>query len=301
MNSIVIRHIHFFHFIVFFSLIIFSEAKGQEEPIYFEVTHPETQVTSFLYGTYHHYPQGWYELPEVVKNDLSTSTILITEAGNERSSKFIAKMDRAMRYKKRQTFLDQLKGQDKKEFEKYLDENIGGSDFAKSNALELKPYFMMTRLFPLRFSDSIMSMEGQLKQLAIDHGLKTTGLEPNEKRHLRYLKKYADKPLILEKDFIDINLQMIALRFSQYLEGNLNPTGRSPSTIDKYAAERNLFWLPQLKELLENRVFIAVGAGHLLGEEALQRMLEDEGFIVKAKPLKLPIPEELQALLAKFQ
>lgn len=155
-------------------------SQAQNESIYYSLIHPETKAESFLLGTYHHYPEGWYEIPSEVKEAMSKSSSLITEAGTAKASKYSRKIDQIIRYKPSKTVLDKLKGEEKEKFQKYMEEKIGGSESAKFETLNRKPYFLLGRLFALRFSDSVMHMETQLKALAINNNIPVQGLEPNK-------------------------------------------------------------------------------------------------------------------------
>jgi len=61
---------------------------------------------------------------------------------------------------------------------------------------------------------------------------------------------------------------------------------RSEFGMEKYenilVNYRNANWVKQLKVIMKNEsVFIAVGAGHLLGEKGLIKLLKAEGYVVE--------------------
>lgn len=267
---------------------------AQDESIYYKVIHPETKAESYLLGTFHTYPEGWYEVPLEVKEAMAKSTRLITEIGIPSNSKFSRKAYKATRYRGNKTVLDKLNRKTRESFEKYFDENYGGSKAAKLSALNRKPYFMYGQLFPLRFSDSIMSMERHLEALAIENEIPVLGLEPDEKRILRYYRKYARsrKPYNL-----DIVAEMRALGsarlFGEYLNGDIIGMKKVAGGASKMAIERNIYWTPQLVELLKEPSLVAVGTGHLIGNIGVNELLKKEGFIVEPIPLSHPLPQDL--------
>lgn len=58
-----------------------------------------------------------------------------------------------------------------------------------------------------------------------------------------------------------------------------------PEMIDLLLTQRNHNWVPRLLEYLERgNVFVAVGAGHLIGEEGLIELLTAEGHAVERVP-----------------
>ncbi len=56
-----------------------------------------------------------------------------------------------------------------------------------------------------------------------------------------------------------------------------------PELHDRFMTERNRNWLPSIEALIrdEKKVLVVVGAGHLVGEEGLVRMLEDRGYRIE--------------------
>ena len=67
------------------------------------------------------------------------------------------------------------------------------------------------------------------------------------------------------------------------IEGIINnPEFGSTENQDILLDNRNKNWVSQLKEIMKKEpVFIAVGAGHLVGKNGLIALLKAEGFIVK--------------------
>jgi hypothetical protein len=75
-------------------------------------------------------------------------------------------------------------------------------------------------------------------------------------------------------------LQDEALKKSKYLAGDLSfaHIEDDPDTYEK----RTSRWLPKiLEELEKGNVFIGVGAGHIVGEKGLKRLLENRGYRVE--------------------
>ncbi len=267
---------------------------AQDESIYYKLIHPETKAESYLLGTFHTYPEGWYEVPREVKEAMANSTRLITEIGVPSNSKFSRKAYKVTRYRGKKTVMDKLNRSTKESFQKYLDENIGGSQAAKQALLKTRPYFMYGRMFSLRFSDSLMRMEAQLEALAKENEIPVLGLEPDEKRILRYYRKYARSSKHYNLDIL-AERQMLssAKLFGEYLEGDIAAMKKSAGGASKMAVERNIYWAPQLVELLREPSFVAVGTGHLIGEFGVNELLKQQGFIVEPIALSHPLPQAL--------
>ena len=278
-------------------ILCFSlELAAQDESIYYKIIHPETKAESYLLGTFHTYPEGWYEVPREVKEAMANTNRLITEIGIPSNTKFSRKAYKATRYRGKKTVLDKLNASTREGFERYMAENIGGSEAAKSAVLKMKPYFMYGRLFSLRFSDSVMSMERQLEALASKNEIPVLGLEPDEKRILRYYRKYSRSRKHYNLDLIAENqINGSAKLFAEYLNGDIQGMIKSTggAGASKMAVERNIYWTPQLVEMLREPSFVAVGTGHLMGSLGVNELLKKEGFIVEAIPLHHPRPQDL--------
>ncbi len=276
------------------------QVKAQDESFYYKLIHPDTKAESYLFGTYHNYPEGWFEVPDMIKDDIVKSSALITEIGNIRSSSFGKKINKAIRFRPGKSVLDKLTKYDREAFEKYIDEKIGGSPLIQKEALNYKPYFMLTSLFALRFSDRVMNMERELKAIADAKNISLQDLEPDQRRLLKYYKKYARKSKANNIGLTaEIQMLMTSKMFANYLHGDIAAMKKAAGGASQYAIERNHYWVPQLVKKLREPSFVAVGAGHLIGQQAVQELLKAKGFIVEPVSLSLPIPQALVEYLSE--
>jgi hypothetical protein len=272
---------------------------AQTESIYYQLIHPDTEAKSYLLGTFHTYPKGWYEIPKEIKVVFPQINKLITEIGVSTPSRFRTKAYKATHFKKGKTVLDKLNGREKESFQKYLDDRIGGSNSVKMKAINYKPYFMIGQLFPLRFSDSIMSMEAQFETLAKINNKPILGLEQDKKQLLKYYKKYSRLIKYYNLNLlIDLKLKSQAKLFAKYLDGDILGMKKTAGGTSKMAVERNIYWAPQLLEMLREPSFVAVGTGHLLGDLSIQELLKKQGFIVKPIVVSHPRPKALDDYLS---
>lgn len=61
---------------------------------------------------------------------------------------------------------------------------------------------------------------------------------------------------------------------------------RDPAQVDTLLLARNEKWVPKLEALFaEGKVFVAVGAGHLVGEHSVVAMLRQKGYVVERVPV----------------
>jgi uncharacterized protein YbaP (TraB family) len=79
---------------------------------------------------------------------------------------------------------------------------------------------------------------------------------------------------------------MLGYYKNQQLDSITNMMGKSEFGSEKYdnllLNDRNKNWVAQLKEIMKDEsVFVAVGTGHLVGDEGLIRLLKKAGYTVE--------------------
>jgi uncharacterized protein len=158
----------------------------------------------------------------------------------------------------------------------------------------LKPFFLMALIYPKMLPCQTMSgVEEELVAIAKENkkeiqGLETMALQaavfdsiPYRKQaeellktidSLQQYKKYFDTMVRIYK-----NQQLKELE-NQFTKTEFGMQENQDILLDK----RNANWVSQLKVIMQKKsVFIAVGAGHLVGEKGLIALLRKEGYTVK--------------------
>ncbi|MEI7736075.1 MAG: TraB/GumN family protein [Ferruginibacter sp.] len=158
-----------------------------------------------------------------------------------------------------------------------------------------KPFFLSAMLYPKMLPCKTMTgVEEQLMQLAKQNKKQIQGLETMAfqasvfdsipyKDQAKELLKSIDSMDTYKKYFAKMvqvyknqELKKIAVLFNDNEFGMQN---NQDILLDK----RNANWVVKLKEIMQNEsVFIAVGAGHLVGEKGLIKLLRKAGYTVRA-------------------
>lgn len=95
---------------------------------------------------------------------------------------------------------------------------------------------------------------------------------------VKYIKEEKKNKLAAEKLYKD------------YITQNLKATEKTFQKLDDFTTEeadrllknRNIKWIEKLPALMQNKsLFIAVGAGHLVGKDGLIKGLRAQGYTVK--------------------
>ena len=98
--------------------------------------------------------------------------------------------------------------------------------------------------------------------------------------------------LLATADSLDDGIEMLDMLVDEWADGDVHGLGLllanaemlgSESIYDVMLVERNARWVPQITAMLETpgTTLIAVGAGHLAGEDSVIEMLRDEGYPVE--------------------
>lgn len=160
-----------------------------------------------------------------------------------------------------------------------------------------KPYFLVALLYPKMMDcNSPVGVETELVKMAKEDGKEIRGLEtlqfqasvfdsiPYEWQAKELLKNIDS--FAVYKDEFD---RMLAFYKDQQLDSLKEMINKSEFGSDKYSDlllnNRNKNWTAQLKEIMKKTsVFVAVGAGHLVGDSGIINLLRKEGY--KVEPLE---------------
>ena len=280
--------------IALLSLAINSNAqqKKNENSLLWEISGNGLQKPSYLFGTYHYAGKDFIDTMKVLNTKLNQADIIVGELiiDSTLTSKlvpFMIMMDNSLdkllsptEYQKVADYLKKVSGQDLKTF------NI------------MKP--VMVQLNILRFTapkSTITPTNPALDQYLQDYGKanhKTVvGLETAEDQgvilfgsSLERQKELLLKSIGDEKK----NKKESQKLYEDYIAQDLSSLEKTFTKLADYTQEefeaiiknRNAKWIAQLPNLMQNgSLFIAVGAGHLVGEDGLIEQLKAKGYEVK--------------------
>lgn len=160
---------------------------------------------------------------------------------------------------------------------------------------KMKPFFLSAMLYPKMLPcKTISGVEEQLMQLAKQNkkqiqGLETMAFQASVFDSIPY--KDQAKELLKSIDSLDTYKKYFSKMVQVYKNQELkkiavlfndNEFGMQDNQ-DILLDKRNANWVAKLKEVMQNEsVFIAVGAGHLVGEKGLIALLRKAGYTVRA-------------------
>ncbi len=157
----------------------------------------------------------------------------------------------------------------------------------------MKPYFLVALLYPKMLSCATTSgVEEQLVQLAKEDKKEIQGLETMQFQASIFDSiPYAEqaKELLKSVDSINEYRQEFDTMLNVYKTQTISRIetlfNKSEFGMDEHEDilldNRNKDWVIKLKKIMQHEtVFVAVGAGHLVGPKGLIALLQKEGYIV---------------------
>ncbi|RYF89966.1 MAG: TraB/GumN family protein [Chitinophagaceae bacterium] len=260
------------------------------QTLLWEITGKDLQKPSYLFGTFH----------MMCKDDIRFSDNLLTAFNNSKEVYFEMDLDDVSNTLGAMMYMNMKDGKTLKDLYTEIEYSKLQSffkDSLKTNIVmfqKMKPSFLEAFLYPKMLSCKNMSgVEQELLKLAGKENKEVRGFEtiafqasvfdsiPYEKQAKSLLTTIDS--LDNYKVFFD---KMVKVYLSQQLSGieamfNDDQFGMKDG-LEMLLDKRNQNWVAQLKTILpKTNIFMAVGAGHLVGKEGLIALLRKEGYTVK--------------------
>ncbi len=255
-----------------------------------QISGNELTKPSYLFGTIHIISRNDFFLGKNVSKKLTKSEELIMET--DLNNIDIAALTKRSTLDSGKTIKDYMNDSDYTILQSFMEDSIG----IKKNTFEqfyakLKPFYLEQLIFFTYLGQEKESYEEVFKKTAEDKKIPQTGLET-----------FEEQLLFLEEIPLDLQLKSIVKTIKNYStetkkldelirdykEQNLNSLTKAfeededPIWKEKLLNKRNNNWVPKLNTLMHSKsCFIAVGAGHLGGENGLINLLRKQGYTVE--------------------
>lgn len=276
-------------------VLSFSFKKKPKQNLLWEISSPLKKEKSYLFGTIHLIEKEFFHFPDFLKEKINQSTNIIFEtpypnSTNIRSLLLIPNNENIFSY---------LNENEKNKILKWSTENLkmDENEFLE-NYGNFKPFVLFQTITQLPFLDNSVSYEQEIYKIVKNSSKKIEGLETVEEQ-IELLDKI---PLEIQKKQLFFAIDSTAknqtiLREMQlaYKQQDLQKIEQwikiesktSHFSVDDFIFKRNKKWITKIvSNINTNSTFIAVGAGHLSGEEGLINLLKKEGFKLKSIYIK---------------
>jgi uncharacterized protein YbaP (TraB family) len=289
---------------LFYSLssILFLSCKAQNEPSFvkqkngnsllWEVSGNGLKNPSFLFGTFHLLCQQDIHFSDALKTAMKQSDEIYMEMDMDDPSTMLGGM--LYMNMKNDTTLENLYTPDEyKRVKNYFSDSLKMPIALLQRA---KPYFLVALLYPRMMNcPSPSGVEEELVKIAKQDkkeikGLETVQFQASVFDSIPY--EWQAKELLKNIDsfsvYKDQFTTMLGFYKNQQMDSLKTLMNKSEFGSDKYddllLNDRNKNWVKQLDTIMKREsVLVAVGAGHLIGENGLISLLKKEGY--KVEPL----------------
>ncbi len=254
--------------------------------------------TSYLYGTIHMIEKKDFKITPQIKRTFKRANTLVMEVNlemDDQTKKVIAKQ---IMFPNRKTIKDYLSLSDYQYFHSYM------IDTLKIMPLKVTIYEMMTPFF----LQAIILKEQMNKAVSYEEKYAKMA----KKKEKLFVETIQEQLNVVAGDSLDIQAEklikdiragkmnatsefkkMTDLYVQQDLQGLYNyivqsmleseeTPEKSKEMIAKMLVNRNKNWIPKLENWMKKKsLFIAVGAGHLAGDEGVINLLKRQGYTVE--------------------
>ncbi|MFA6275107.1 MAG: TraB/GumN family protein [Pedobacter sp.] len=282
------------YFLICFLSIGFTvnaQTKKAENTLLWEISGKDLKKSSYLFGTYHFADKGFIDTMKVLNEKLSLAEAVVGELVMDKD---VAIKLMPYMMMKDNTLDGLLTPKEFKLVDGYL-KTLGKYDLTKMN--KLKPLVIQTLILQTTAPKTFTATNPAIDQYIQDYGKanqkKVFGLETVEDQ----AKVLFGSSLVRQKEMLvksvkeaEKTKKATLKLYHSYITQNLKELEKmftdskdfTPEEMDLLLKNRNNRWLSQLPALMKQQsLFIAVGAGHLVGDDGLIKGLLNLGYTVK--------------------
>ncbi|MEO5782117.1 MAG: TraB/GumN family protein [Ginsengibacter sp.] len=269
-----------------------TKKNNDNNTLLWQVSGKNLKNPSYLFGTFHLLCKDDIKFSEQLKSVLRSSDEVYMEMDMDDPSTMLSGLF-YMNMKGGKKLKDLYTADEYKKVESYFTDSVGIPIMILQS---IKPYFLVAMLYPKMMNCKMPSgVEEGLVSIAKENKKEIKGLETIQFQSSIFDSipyEWQAKELINNIDsfsFYKNEFDTMVLKYkNQQLSSMENLLAKSEFGSDKYEdillTKRNLNWVGQLKNIMKKEsVFVAVGAGHLVGEKGLLNLLRKEGY--KVEPL----------------
>ena len=282
----------------FFALVGFSQSTTafpmQESSLLWKIEGPGIQKGSYLFGTMHLIEKQYFIFPDKLEKIVKKTDKLVMElAGlpNQLEAlKYVTLTDG--------TFADYFS---KEQMDSILvwakaELNMSEEAFTKTMS-KMKPFVVVQMATQIHFMGKTESYEMSFEKIARENDIAIAGFETIAEQMGIFDKmtKEQQTEMVMEtirdpKKGIEVTQKMQKLYQGQNVDSLYLMIQEEGGTITEDQAtildDRNERWIPMIEEMAKKeKLFIAVGAGHLGGPKGVIRLLEQKGYTLT--PVKI--------------
>jgi uncharacterized protein YbaP (TraB family) len=254
-----------------------------------QVSGKDIKKPSYLFGTFHLLCKGDINFSEQLKTSFKYADTIYMEMDMDDPSVLMSGL-LYMNMKNDKKLKDLYTPEQYKKIEKYFTDTLHTPMMLFQS---VKPYFLVALLYPHMMKCAAPSgVEEELIKIAKENKKQIKGLETMEFQasvfdsipyewQAKELLKNIDSFKVYKNEF-DTMLDIYKKQQIDKMENLFKKSEFGAGAYeDLLLNNRNKNWVTQLKKIMANEsVFVAVGAGHLIGKKGVISLLKQEGYTV---------------------
>lgn len=274
--------------------LLATSATAQDKSLLYEVTGNGLAQPSYLYGTFHLLCPTDLVITDATKKAVTDTQQLYLELDFDDPA-MMQGMMKAMMMSDGKTVKDYLSADDYAVLEKYFSEKLKMNPAQTSR---MTPIALTSMLYMTLLPCQMASYDLTFMQMAVKDKKEVLGLESLDaqlaalntipvEEQLKGLVETTRKPEEAKAEFAkfietyksqDLDKLQEAMRSSKHGGGS-----DFAKYEDDLLGKRNVNWIPVIEKAAKDKpTFFAFGAGHLVGDKGVIKLLRNKGYSVKA-------------------
>ena len=276
--------------IIILAGLLSMHSNAQEQSLCYEISHDKLGIEGcYLFGTMHVMEENSFFYPKKISKLLGNTDALCLEIKNINEAQIDPDMlfDTTLHLK---AYCDSTEWSN---LTTWAEENLFMKPLQfEENFEHAKPFMLLQFILAMNLPANKKSHEQELEKFATANKIQLMGLESiNEQLNIFNQIHFDDQMDMVfnelnngEKNIQDFNDMQQAYK-NENLDKLCDFASQETLAGNKalFLDDRNKKWIPKMIEMMEkNKIFFAVGAGHLCGKNGLIALLQAEGCTLKA-------------------
>jgi uncharacterized protein YbaP (TraB family) len=272
--------------LAFLILLIFVSISSQAQLLY-KIEGKDLQKPSYIYGTIHIMPKKQFVISEAITTALKECESLVMEVDINMDLK--TQIDAAQRslLPDGKTIADITSAENAQKIRQFCVDSLHWKESKYVRMSRLTPFFLTSIILQDLIGKS-KSFEVELNKLAEKNKMTKLGLETIQMQMDLVNDVPYEEQIKLLLEGLTTNNSEYNTMLNCYLKQDLNKLGElmndaelSPEFNANFLVKRNQNWIPQISKMVQEKpIFIAVGAGHLPGDQGVLNLLQEAGYTV---------------------
>ena len=265
--------------------------EGTKNSLLWMVTSDKSRDTAFVFGTMHLIQKEYFYFPDMLKELIKSSDKVVLEVGDDINNPLKAMA--LLRLEEGTTLFDFFDDKQTDSIIEWAESDLGMTEeMFRMSFGQMKPFAVVSLASAEDMLSDSESYEQTIMEIQKKANIPLEGLESLEEQMSIFddLTEEEQATMVMEAirggEEADKQLEdMLRMYSAQNIDSMYLMIHEEGDVLadkeNEFLTERNKKWIPRMEEMMkDSRVFFAVGAAHLGGEEGVLELLRREGYKV---------------------